>query len=369
MNEVSRIHLARVSYDIDVAAKKELEKYLTAVKRSLGSEVDAMEDIEIRMTEILAERGVVKDGVITESDIKVVIEQLGEPKDFASDEPKRADSGAFGDIGKKKYYRDTDNAVFGGVIAGLAAYTGWDVTLLRVLAVVLAIVPSWGTLIIVYIVVWICAPEAKSVSEKLEMHGEPVNLGSIKESAKKFGEQAEAVSQEVTAKASEISDQVKVQAPKIGSTVGRVILMTFGIFGIVICSLILCGLMISGVWAIPILVSASGVTAAPLLMVTIGLFFGCAFMFVMTGMILSSMLIDGQPKKHRTGCLACVLVAAVLMVLGSAAGASWTTLAGREGVERVADAVRSKVKIDVHDNNGRVKVELEPFKVNIETSE
>jgi hypothetical protein len=57
MNEISRIHLGRTSYDIDVEARKDLERYLRDVRRSLGQETDAMEDIEIRMSEICRRAG------------------------------------------------------------------------------------------------------------------------------------------------------------------------------------------------------------------------------------------------------------------------------------------------------------------------
>ena len=49
--------------------------------------------------------------------------------------------------------------MLGGVISGMAAYLGWDVTLLRLLLLVVWI---WGvgTLIPVYIVCWLISPEA-----------------------------------------------------------------------------------------------------------------------------------------------------------------------------------------------------------------
>ena len=53
MNEVTRIRLGRIAYDIDINAKKELEKYSRAIRKSLGQDSDVYDDIEIRMTEIL----------------------------------------------------------------------------------------------------------------------------------------------------------------------------------------------------------------------------------------------------------------------------------------------------------------------------
>ena len=52
MKEITRIHLAALPYNIEVAAKKELEKYLHAIESSLGADSDAMREIESRITEI-----------------------------------------------------------------------------------------------------------------------------------------------------------------------------------------------------------------------------------------------------------------------------------------------------------------------------
>ncbi|MDR1032883.1 MAG: PspC domain-containing protein [Candidatus Nomurabacteria bacterium] len=339
MNEVTRIHLARVSYDIDVAAKKELEKYLSAVKRSLGSETDAMEDIEIRMTEILAERGVVKDSVITGPDIKAIIAQLGEPKEFASDEQENTETAAAG-VGRKKYYRDTEHAVFGGVIAGLAAYTGWDVTLLRVLAVILTIIPSWGTLIIVYLVIWICAPEAKTVGEKLEMHGEPVNLGSIRDSAKRFGERAEVVGQEMTEKANEVGKKFEAQAPKIGSAIGRGILAFLGIIGLVVCASLIVALVIGSNQVLLWLVGAD-VAYKPLLTVAVSFAVALASLTIILGLVMSTAFMIGRfGKGYKRGLAVLTILVVVMTATVASLASSWVSMAGHDGVN---DAVNQFV--------------------------
>ena len=190
MNEITRIHLGRVPYEIDVSARKTLEKYLADIKKFMGADDEMMGDIETRMTEILSGRGVGRDDVITAADVSAIRAQLGEPRDFAADDDGETEAnwhddpftGNSSDRKRRRYYRDIDNAMLGGVISGLAAYTGWDVTLLRILAVIFTVIPTWGMLIIVYIIVWAVAPAAKTASEKLEMRGEPVTLDSLKNS-------------------------------------------------------------------------------------------------------------------------------------------------------------------------------------------
>ena len=60
----------------------------------------------------------------------------------------------------KRLIRKTDGKMVAGVAAGLGAYTGLDVTLLRVLFVVFTIFGGAG--LIIYIVMWILVPEEGS---------------------------------------------------------------------------------------------------------------------------------------------------------------------------------------------------------------
>lgn len=81
--------------------------------------------------------------------------------------------------GQRKLYRDTEHGSVGGVAAGLAHYFKIDVTLIRVLFVVLFFA---GAGFLIYLVLWIVVPEATTLSEKLEMRGEDVTLASIDQS-------------------------------------------------------------------------------------------------------------------------------------------------------------------------------------------
>ncbi len=82
----------------------------------------------------------------------------------------------------KKMYRDKENKVLAGVASGLAAFAGTDVAIIRLIFVVTGI---FGFGIVLYIVFWIALPEAKTITEKMEMQGEPVTLSNIENSVKK----------------------------------------------------------------------------------------------------------------------------------------------------------------------------------------
>jgi phage shock protein PspC (stress-responsive transcriptional regulator) len=85
--------------------------------------------------------------------------------------------------GTKKMYRDPETKVVGGVAAGIAAYFGTDVVAIRIL--LLISVFFFGTGVLLYIVLWIVLPEAKTMTERMEMQGEPVTLSNIESNIKK----------------------------------------------------------------------------------------------------------------------------------------------------------------------------------------
>lgn len=68
--------------------------------------------------------------------------------------------------------------MLGGVASGLAAYFDWDITLVRILMIVLLFVP-YCPMIILYIIGWIIIPEARTAAEKLSMRGEAVTIENI----------------------------------------------------------------------------------------------------------------------------------------------------------------------------------------------
>ena len=83
----------------------------------------------------------------------------------------------------KKMYRNPDAKVVGGVAGGVAAFFGADVVLIRFLFVIFTI--FFGSGLVVYIILWIALPEAKTITEKMKMQGEPVTLSNIESSVKK----------------------------------------------------------------------------------------------------------------------------------------------------------------------------------------
>lgn len=182
MKEITRIHIAKISYEIELKAKKDLEAYLKMLE-AYSHDTEIIEDIEIRITEILAERGIKKGGVITEEDVTALKQQLGEPREFMTDGDiavGQEDEQVSSSDAVRKLYRNTDNAVIGGVLSGIASFFKIDAVWVR-LAFIILLFASFGTALLVYVVLWIAVPPARTAADKLQMAGRAVTVGSIRE--------------------------------------------------------------------------------------------------------------------------------------------------------------------------------------------
>ncbi|MVM29182.1 PspC domain-containing protein [Spirosoma sp. HMF4905] len=82
----------------------------------------------------------------------------------------------------KKFFRNPEDKVLGGVASGIAAYFGVDTGIIRLLFV-LGIV-FFGVGFLLYIVLWMIAPQANTLTEKMEMQGQPITLSNIEHSIK-----------------------------------------------------------------------------------------------------------------------------------------------------------------------------------------
>jgi phage shock protein PspC (stress-responsive transcriptional regulator) len=82
-----------------------------------------------------------------------------------------------GPLTGRKLFRDVDFGKVGGVSAGLAAYFRTDVVLMRVLFLVSLFLGGSG--FIAYIILWAVVPEARTLSEKMQMRGDAVTLSGI----------------------------------------------------------------------------------------------------------------------------------------------------------------------------------------------
>lgn len=192
MKKTVTINLNNIVFTIDDDAYDMLRNYLADVEKYLSDEEkkEVMADIEARIAEIFSESLKRNKSVINIDDVEEIINVLGKPNQYSDEDetdsnnnqsaPKAEPQQSSNDRrNARRFYRDPENALLGGVASGLAAYFGWDVTWLRIGLVFFALV-VWGTLIPIYLVVWLIAPKAVTAAQRLEMQGEDVTVENIK---------------------------------------------------------------------------------------------------------------------------------------------------------------------------------------------
>ncbi len=207
------INLYGTLYAIDEDAYELLDKYLKNMRgyfgrREGGDEI--ADDIERRVAELFAELST--DGVqaITEAHVRGIISRIGNPEDMDTADgtggnvgggmPGDGDGGGNGtgtrrteSVGAealhragdwmkgRSLYRDADNQMVGGVIAGVCKYFGaTDPLPWRILFVLLCCV-TFTVPALLYLLLWAFVPQARTVEEKLRMRGAPVSPDTLNE--------------------------------------------------------------------------------------------------------------------------------------------------------------------------------------------
>lgn len=185
MKKTFTINISGIVFNIDEDAYEKLGSYLRKIKKHFqGSEggEEIINDIESRIAEILQDKMSDKKQVVTIDDIDEIIEIMGQPDEFTeeSSEEDKAEDETFEAPRYKRLYRDVDSRMLGGVCAGIAAYLKTDPVWIRLIFVVLTLFSGIG--ILIYLIMWIVVPEARTTAEKLEMKGRRVNISNIEKS-------------------------------------------------------------------------------------------------------------------------------------------------------------------------------------------
>lgn len=230
MKEVYDISLRGISFKIEKDAYELLDNYLVELKGHYGEqEAEVVNDIEERIAELLLEKGCANSTVVQYYHIDDIIRTLGRPSEIEDS------SGENTEKVRKGIFRDTRNGVVAGVCSGLGAYFNLDAVWVRVIFILLAVVftaPSlfirnflgldmgwFGFLLLVYCILWLIIPEARTVSQRCAMRGESQSVDHIH---RKFAQGAREVGNEMWQVGSKATGTVF-------STIWRVICFTAGV--------------------------------------------------------------------------------------------------------------------------------------------
>lgn len=196
MKKSIRINISGLIFNIDDDAYAALQNYLDRLKFHFGdneSSKEIISDIESRIAEMFHSKNNGGDNIIDIKTVNEVIKAMGEPSEIDGEEEKTqhttnndnysSNSNTYANYHqekpKRRLYRDPENKVVGGVSSGLGAYFNLDPIWVRLAFVLLTFS---GMSILVYIILWIAIPEARTTAQRLEMRGEPINLENIERS-------------------------------------------------------------------------------------------------------------------------------------------------------------------------------------------
>lgn len=253
MNKTLRANVAGVVFNIEEDAYNKLKDYLDGIRRNFkdsGDQKEIIDDIEARIAELFQEKAKGPDQVVTLDIVEEVIEMLGQPRDYDADEEQEKETEDRTEqeetATRKRVFRDPDDRFIGGVCAGISAYLGWDPMWLRLAFVIALLIGGVGPLI--YLVLWIVMPIAKTRAEKLQMRGEPVNLDNLK---KKVKEETERVKEGVDRMAEETrrfdSEKVKTRARNGVDRIGDFLLELLRLLGRTLIKLVGFSLILVGI--------------------------------------------------------------------------------------------------------------------------
>jgi phage shock protein PspC (stress-responsive transcriptional regulator) len=177
MDKTININLGGTLFQIDEDAFRILRDYLQAINSRFGNihgGHETIEDIESRIAEIFqSQKGLA--GVVTKENVESMISIIGKPEDFDISGPEM--EGPVYTTQKKRMYRNPDDMIIGGVCSGIAAYLDTDSVLIRILFVFALF---FGVGFLVYLVLWIAIPKARTESQKRAMYGDSTHYERVR---------------------------------------------------------------------------------------------------------------------------------------------------------------------------------------------
>ncbi len=184
MKKTVNVSIGKLPFVLDEDAYEALQRYLhqlhTCLAQTPGRD-EIVADIEARFAELFTASLGSAYQVVGIDIVNKAIAMMGFPEDIGQS-AQAEDSSAVGTpaVIRKRLYRNPEERMVGGVCAGIAAYFHIDPIWLRLLFV--GSLFFAGTGLLIYLILWIIIPEAKTPSERLQMRGEPITAQSIRKS-------------------------------------------------------------------------------------------------------------------------------------------------------------------------------------------
>lgn len=240
MKKTISINISGLVFNIEEQAYQMLQVYLEEIKSILSDQEgveEIIEDIESRIAELFTDRLNDHKQVISEVDVEDIISIMGNPSQYKIDdddeEAKRNQTHKEQQVytAEKRFYRDEDEAVIGGVAAGLGHYFGIDPVIIRVIFVLMFVLGGSGVLL--YIILWIVIPAAETTAQKLQMRGQPVNVDNIKNYVNNLKNDAKSGVSNASKSVRNVAKKSSSALSRILSVLGRIVGFGMMIFGLI----------------------------------------------------------------------------------------------------------------------------------------
>ena len=248
MDKNVNVSIGGAAFVLDSEAYRLLKDYTVRIEVGYRENPDGAEilsDIESRISElILSEQS--PEEVVSAALIKKITDQLGLPDDLSSETekavPTEEEENIRTDRIQRRLYRNPEGAKLGGVCSGLGSYFDVDPVLIRFLFFLpLLMTPVFGILhwhrltgfsgtmvgvfFLLYFVLWIIIPKARTPLQKLEMKGKKITASSIE---RNFYDDL------VTTKSPEKSEKSASVLTEVASALGQIILFCIKLFLLII---------------------------------------------------------------------------------------------------------------------------------------
>lgn len=220
MKKTVTINLGGIVFHIDEDAYEMLRSYLDKLNVRFNQDTanEIVTDIENRIAEMFSEIRASDHQAISIENVQEVIRTMGNPDDIAG-EPSQQPNDSNDEYqvprnSNRRFYRNPDDKILGGVCSGISAYFNLDPVWFRLLFALAVIFAGSGFMI--YIILWIIIPQANSPLEKMQMRGEELNISNIERNIKSewngIKERAESFGQDLSSGA---------QSKKLNQSAGR----------------------------------------------------------------------------------------------------------------------------------------------------
>jgi len=206
MKKTININIAGAVFNIEEDAYAKLDAYLNGLKDYFDLNSDREEiiaDIEGRVAEHFSQSPG-SSAIITVQNVEDLIGIMGKLSDFEKDSgeassaaQKQTTSSPFVN---KRLFRDKEGAMVAGVASGLGIYFAIDPVIIRIIFAA-AVIFGAGAGILLYIILWIVMPEARTPLDKIEMRGEALSANYLREKVQNFGKNKSEDVKNVTQKA------------------------------------------------------------------------------------------------------------------------------------------------------------------------